>query len=82
MLTVCICVQVIFITVDVTGEKVNHVLKYFSISEDDAPTIRLINTEDVVTYAMDGSTINKNTLRTFCQGVLDGTMKVRNATVV
>ncbi|XP_056307864.1 protein disulfide-isomerase A2 [Danio aesculapii] len=67
--------KVIFITVDVTAEKVNHVLKYFSISEDDAPTIRLINTEDVVTYAMDGSAINKDTLRTFCQGVLDGTVK-------
>lgn len=67
--------KVIFITVDVTAEKVNHVLKYFSISEDDAPTIRLINTEDVVTYAMDGSTINKDTLRTFCQGVFDGTVK-------
>ncbi|NP_001307463.1 protein disulfide-isomerase A2 isoform X1 [Danio rerio] len=67
--------KVIFITVDVTAEKVNHVLKYFSISEDDVPTIRLINTEDVVTYAMDGSTINKDTLRTFCQGVFDGTVK-------
>ncbi|XP_051765189.1 protein disulfide-isomerase A2 [Ctenopharyngodon idella] len=67
--------KVIFITLDVTHDKVDHVLKYFSISKDDAPIIRLINTEKVVTYAMEGSTINKDTLRTFCQGVLDGTVK-------
>ncbi|ROL45480.1 Protein disulfide-isomerase A2 [Anabarilius grahami] len=67
--------KVIFITLDVTLDKVDHVLKYFSISKDDTPIIRLINTEKVVTYAMEGSTINKDTLRTFCQGVLDGTVK-------
>lgn len=72
----------IFITLDVTHDKVDHVLKYFSISKDDAPIIRLINTEKVVTYAMEGSTINKDTLRTFCQGVLDGTVKVCNAVLL
>ncbi|XP_058639284.1 protein disulfide-isomerase A2 [Onychostoma macrolepis] len=67
--------KVLFITLDVTSDKSDHVLKYFSISADDAPIIRLINIDKVVTYAMEGSTINKDTLRTFCQGVLDGTMK-------
>ncbi|XP_026129054.1 protein disulfide-isomerase [Carassius auratus] len=67
--------KVLFITLDVTSDKVDHVLKYFSISANDAPNTRLINTEKVVTYAMEGSTINKDTLRTFCQGVLDGTVK-------
>uniref|UniRef100_A0A673KI75 Protein disulfide-isomerase n=1 Tax=Sinocyclocheilus rhinocerous TaxID=307959 RepID=A0A673KI75_9TELE len=67
--------KVLFITLDVTSDKVDHVLKYFSVSANDAPIIRLINTEKVVTYAMEGSTINKDTLRTFCQGVLDGTVK-------
>uniref|UniRef100_A0A671N6X2 Protein disulfide-isomerase n=1 Tax=Sinocyclocheilus anshuiensis TaxID=1608454 RepID=A0A671N6X2_9TELE len=67
--------KVLFITLDVTSDKVDHVLKYFSVSANDAPIIRLINTEKVVTYAMEGSTINKDTLRTFCQGVQDGTVK-------
>ncbi len=58
------------------SDKSVHVLKYFSISANDAPIIRLINIDKVVTYAMEESTINKDTLRTFCQGVLDGTMKV------
>ncbi|XP_016106207.1 protein disulfide-isomerase A2 [Sinocyclocheilus grahami] len=67
--------KVLFITLDVTSDKSDHVLKYFSISANDAPIIRLINIDKVVTYAMEGSTINKETLRTFSQGVLDGTMK-------
>ncbi|TRY64591.1 hypothetical protein DNTS_017712, partial [Danionella cerebrum] len=67
--------QVLFIQLDVTYEKASHVLKYFSVSANDAPIIRLIDTEKVVTYAMDGSTINKDTVKTFCQGVLDGNVK-------
>lgn len=67
---------------DVTDDKVDHVLKYFSLSKDNVPIIRLINTEKVVTYAMEGSTINKDTLRTFCQGVLDGTVKVCNTVIL
>uniref|UniRef100_A0A8C1A5X8 protein disulfide-isomerase n=1 Tax=Cyprinus carpio carpio TaxID=630221 RepID=A0A8C1A5X8_CYPCA len=67
--------KVLFITLDVTSDKSDHVLKYFSISANDAPIIRLINIDKVLTYAMEGSTINKDALRTFCQGVLDGTMK-------
>uniref|UniRef100_A0A8C1W3J7 Protein disulfide-isomerase n=1 Tax=Cyprinus carpio TaxID=7962 RepID=A0A8C1W3J7_CYPCA len=67
--------KVLFITLDVTSDKVDHVLKYFSVSANDAPIIRLINTKKVVTYTMEGSTINKDALRTFCQGVLDGTVK-------
>lgn len=72
----------LFITLDVTSDKADHVLKYFSISANNAPIIRLINTEKVVTYAMEESTINKDTLRTFCQGVLDGTVKVCNAALL
>ncbi|XP_067298925.1 protein disulfide-isomerase A2 [Pseudorasbora parva] len=67
--------KVLFITLDVSHDKMDHVLKYFGISKDDAPIIRLINTDKVVTYAMEESTINKHTLRTFCQGVLDGSVK-------
>ncbi|KAL1282712.1 hypothetical protein QQF64_001515 [Cirrhinus molitorella] len=67
--------KVLFITLDVTYDKADHVLKYFSISADNAPIIRLINIDKVLTYAMEESTINKDSLRTFCQGVLDGTVK-------
>ncbi|XP_051993881.1 protein disulfide-isomerase-like [Xyrauchen texanus] len=67
--------KVLFIKIDVTSEKVGHVLKYFSLSENDIPIVRLINTETVLKYAMDESTINKDTLRKFCQDVLDGSVK-------
>jgi len=73
---------VLFILLDVTYDKAEHVLKYFSISEKDVPIIRLIDTEKVVTYAMEGSIINTDTLRSFCQGVLDGTVKVCNAALL
>lgn len=70
------CIQVLFIKIDISSDKVDHVLKYFSLSENDVPITRLINTDTVMKYAMDGTAINKDTLRTFCQGVLDGTVQV------
>ncbi|XP_051559803.1 protein disulfide-isomerase A2 isoform X2 [Myxocyprinus asiaticus] len=67
--------KVLFILIDVLSDRVGHVLKYFSLSENDIPIVRLINTDTVLKYAMDESTVNTDTLRTFCQGVLDGTIK-------
>ncbi|KAA0722548.1 Protein disulfide-isomerase [Triplophysa tibetana] len=67
--------KVLFIKLDISSDKVNHVLQYFSLSEKDVPITRLINTETVMKYAMNGTVINKDTLRTFCQGVLDGTVQ-------
>ncbi|KAJ8413566.1 hypothetical protein AAFF_G00080730 [Aldrovandia affinis] len=66
--------KVLFVYIDVTTS-VSHVLKYFGLTEKDAPALRLINTETVKKYAMDGGDITAEALRSFCQGVLDGTVK-------
>ncbi|XP_030636529.1 protein disulfide-isomerase A2 [Chanos chanos] len=66
--------KVLFITIDVAGS-VSHVLNYFGLKESDAPTVRLINTETVKKYAMEGKEITKETLQAFCTGVLGGTIK-------
>ncbi|XP_071032064.1 protein disulfide-isomerase A2-like [Oncorhynchus clarkii lewisi] len=65
--------KVLFIIIDVTGP-VSHVLKYFGLSEGDAPAVRIINTDTTKKYALIGQ-ITAATLQTFCQGVLDGTVK-------
>ncbi|XP_036829475.1 protein disulfide-isomerase A2-like isoform X1 [Oncorhynchus mykiss] len=65
--------KVLFIIIDVTGP-VNHVLKYFGLSEGDAPAVRIINTDTTKKFALIGQ-ITAATLQTFCQGVLDGTVK-------
>uniref|UniRef100_A0A8C7JPR6 Protein disulfide-isomerase n=1 Tax=Oncorhynchus kisutch TaxID=8019 RepID=A0A8C7JPR6_ONCKI len=65
--------KVLFIIIDVTGP-VSHVLKYFGLSEGDAPAVRIINTDTAKKFALIGQ-IKAATLQTFCQGVLDGTVK-------
>ncbi|KAM3865504.1 protein disulfide-isomerase A2 [Diretmus argenteus] len=66
--------KVLFIVIDVTAG-LSHVLKYFGLSESDAPTARIIQTETVKKYAISTGEITANTLRLFCQGVLDGTVQ-------
>uniref|UniRef100_A0A8C9SLV3 protein disulfide-isomerase n=1 Tax=Scleropages formosus TaxID=113540 RepID=A0A8C9SLV3_SCLFO len=66
--------KILFILIDVTAG-FSHVLKYFGLTENDAPTLRLINTDTVKKYAVEGSDITADKLRTFCQGVLDGIIK-------
>ncbi|XP_071246395.1 protein disulfide-isomerase A2 [Salvelinus alpinus] len=65
--------KVLFIIIDVTGP-VSHVLKYFGLSEGDAPAVRIINTDTTKKFALIGQ-ITAAALQTFCQGVLDGTVK-------
>uniref|UniRef100_A0A6Q2YZ97 Protein disulfide-isomerase n=1 Tax=Esox lucius TaxID=8010 RepID=A0A6Q2YZ97_ESOLU len=65
--------QVLFITIDVMGQ-VDHVLKYFGLSVSDVPAVRIINTDTVKKFNLIGQ-ITAATLQTFCQGVLDGTVK-------
>ncbi|XP_041960241.1 protein disulfide-isomerase A2 [Alosa sapidissima] len=67
--------KVLFILIDVNGA-VSHVMKYFGLSESDAPAVRLINTDTVKKYAIaTGGDITMETLKSFCQGVLDGDIK-------
>uniref|UniRef100_A0A6Q2XZ44 protein disulfide-isomerase n=1 Tax=Esox lucius TaxID=8010 RepID=A0A6Q2XZ44_ESOLU len=52
----------------------DHVLKYFGLSVSDVPAVRIINTDTVKKFNLIGQ-ITAATLQTFCQGVLDGTVK-------
>ncbi|KAI5616123.1 protein disulfide-isomerase A2 precursor [Silurus asotus] len=65
---------ILFVTIDITTD-VSHVLNYFGVSASEAPALRLINTDTLKKFSMAETTINKDTLKTFCQDVLDGKIK-------
>ncbi|KAK3530698.1 hypothetical protein QTP86_032193, partial [Hemibagrus guttatus] len=65
---------ILFIKIDVTTE-VSHVLNYFGLSASDAPALRFINTDTLKKFTMTEAAINKDTLKRFCQDVLDGKIK-------
>lgn len=65
----------LFIVIDVT-ESLSHVLNYFGVSEDDAPTVRTINMDTGKKYAIDSEDLTANSLQQLCQEVVDGTAKV------
>lgn len=67
--------QILFVVINVNAG-FSHVLKYFGLTEDDAPTIRLIDTGTLKKYALDGKGLTAEHLHAFCQGVLDGTVEV------
>lgn len=65
--------------VDVTGHGA-HVLPFFAMTPADAPTLRLVKMENNRKYRMDQDTFSEAAIRTFVQAVLDGKVKVRDAT--
>lgn len=65
----------LFITIDVTAE-LSHVLKYFGVSESDAPTVRVISMETQKKFAIPSGDLTENSLRQLCQEILDNTAKV------
>ncbi|KAG7315524.1 hypothetical protein KOW79_020390 [Hemibagrus wyckioides] len=65
---------ILFIKIDVSTE-VSHVLNYFGLSASDAPALRFINTDTLKKFTMAEAAINKDTLKRFCQDVLDGKIK-------
>uniref|UniRef100_UPI003AAFEB12 protein disulfide-isomerase A2 n=1 Tax=Centroberyx gerrardi TaxID=166262 RepID=UPI003AAFEB12 len=66
--------KVLFVVLDVTAD-LSHVLNYFGVSEKDAPTVRIINTDTVKKFAIGAGEITADSLRQFCQGVLDGAVQ-------
>ncbi|XP_053333236.1 protein disulfide-isomerase A2 [Clarias gariepinus] len=66
--------RVLFISIDITTD-VSHVLTYFGLSASEAPALRFINTDTLKKFAMTETSITGDTLRTFCQDVLDGKIK-------
>ncbi|CAI5680885.1 unnamed protein product [Oreochromis niloticus] len=66
--------KLLFILIDVS-EPLSHVLSYFAVSKDDAPTLRIINMDTGKKYASDSEELTIDSLRQLCQEVVDGTAK-------
>lgn len=62
--------------VDVATDN-SHVLSYFGLKAEEAPTLRLINVETTKKYAPTGViAITAASVAAFCQAVLHGEVKV------
>ncbi|XP_055991058.1 protein disulfide-isomerase A2 [Sorex fumeus] len=67
--------QVLFVVVDVAADNA-HVLQYFGLKAEEAPTLRFINVETTKKYALtDGTPVTAASVTAFCHSVLDGKLK-------
>ncbi|XP_078119938.1 protein disulfide-isomerase A2 [Sander vitreus] len=64
--------KMLFVVIDVT-EALSNVLNYFGVSENDAPTARLINMDTGKKFRIGAGELTANSLRQLCQDVVDGT---------
>lgn len=68
--------QVLFVAVDVSANN-NHVLQYFGLRAEEAPTLRFINMETTKKYMpADSGPVTAAWVTTFCDSVLGGKIKV------
>lgn len=70
--------QILFVTIDVS-QQIDHVLNYFGVSKDDAPTVRIIDMESGKKYNIATEKYTKEALSQLCQEVVDGTAQVTHA---
>lgn len=70
--------QILFVTIDVS-QNIDHVLNYFGVSKDDAPTVRIIDMESGKKYNIATEKFTKEALLQLCQEVVDGTAQVTHA---
>ncbi|XP_005870414.1 PREDICTED: protein disulfide-isomerase A2 isoform X1 [Myotis brandtii] len=69
------CWQVLFVVVDVSANN-NHVLQYFGLRAEEAPTLRFINMETTKKYKpADRGPVTAAWVTTFCHSVLSGKVK-------
>nr|XP_055098484.1 protein disulfide-isomerase A2 isoform X3 [Symphalangus syndactylus] len=67
--------QVLFVVVDVAVDN-EHVLQYFGLKAEAAPTLRLVNLETTKKYApVDGGPVTAASITAFCHAVLNGQVK-------
>ncbi|XP_019843957.2 protein disulfide-isomerase A2 isoform X1 [Bos indicus] len=67
--------QVLFVVVDVGADN-DHVLQYFGLKAQEAPTLRFINIETTKKYAPEhGAPVTAATITDFCRTVLGGGVK-------
>ncbi|XP_019611734.2 protein disulfide-isomerase A2 [Rhinolophus sinicus] len=67
--------QVLFVVVDVGADN-SHVLQYFGVKAEEAPTLRFINMETTKKYKpADGGPLTAASVTAFCHAVLGGKVK-------
>ncbi|XP_073504623.1 protein disulfide-isomerase A2 [Phyllobates terribilis] len=66
--------KILFVVINSDGPHAG-VLEYFGLTNEDIPTIRLINIDQVKKFAFNAEKITAETIKEFCQGVLDGKIK-------
>uniref|UniRef100_H3CIQ9 Protein disulfide-isomerase n=1 Tax=Tetraodon nigroviridis TaxID=99883 RepID=H3CIQ9_TETNG len=66
--------KILFISINLNSSLV-HVLNYFGVSEDDAPTARLINMATGKKFSIDSDKLTMESLLQLCQEVIEGTAK-------
>lgn len=67
----------LFVVVDV-GANNDHVLQYFGLKAEEAPTLRFVNMETTKKYApADKEPVTATSVAAFCRAVLGGELKVR-----
>ncbi|XP_056390434.1 protein disulfide-isomerase A2-like isoform X2 [Hyla sarda] len=66
--------KVLFVSINSDGPHAG-VLEYFGLTQEDIPTIRFINMDQVKKYVFNADKITTETVKEFCQGVLDGKIK-------
>lgn len=69
------CVQILFIAIDVS-QSLPNVLNYFGVSEDEAPTARIINMETGKKYKIATEKYTLESMSQLCQEIVDGTAQV------
>lgn len=69
------CVQILFISIDVS-QSLPNVLNYFGVTEDDAPTARIINMETGKKFNIATKKYTLEAMSKLCQEVVDGTAEV------
>ncbi|XP_074237937.1 protein disulfide-isomerase A2 isoform X5 [Saimiri boliviensis] len=68
--------QVLFVVVDVAADN-EHVLQYFGVKAEAAPTLRLVNVETTKKYApVDGDPVTAASVTAFCHAVFNGQVKM------
>ncbi|KAM8878553.1 protein disulfide-isomerase A2 [Spinachia spinachia] len=66
--------KMLFVRIDVSSA-LSNVLNYFGVSENDAPTVRLIDIETVKKFSIATGDLTADSLRQLCQDVVAGTAK-------
>ncbi|XP_059834795.1 protein disulfide-isomerase-like [Hypanus sabinus] len=66
--------KILFVYIEISGDN-DHVLDYFSVKKEDAPTIRLINITAVKKYRFPFDEISTDNVRSFCQKGLNGNLE-------